>query len=74
MALASVAGTINNIGACIAIGAVAGILSGLWLRYVREKTFFSRIDKLGIIGPIFISSILGGFVISPLMYLAYKTK
>jgi hypothetical protein len=32
----------------------------------------ARIDQIGIIGPILISSIFGGFVISPLMYQTYK--
>jgi hypothetical protein len=67
-----VAGTINNIGACIAIGAVSGLVSGFWLRVVHPRLNFGRsIDHLGILGPILICSVLGGLGLSPAMYKIY---
>jgi hypothetical protein len=71
--IAVVAGTINNIGACIAIGAFSGFISGFWLRIVHPRLNFTRsIDHLGILGPILVNSILGGLVLSPAMYKIYN--
>lgn len=68
-AISVVAGTINNIGACIAIGAFAGFVSGFWLRIVHPRINANRsVDHLGIFGPILINSVIGGLVISPAMY------
>lgn len=67
-----VAGTINNIGACIAIGAFAGIVSGFWLRVVHPRiNSIKSVDHLGIFGPILVCSVLGGLVLSPAMYQSY---
>lgn len=66
------ASTINNIGGCMAIGSFAGILSGIWLGFVYHRYNFTRIDPLGIIGPIFICSIFGGFIVTPFLYLSYN--
>jgi ammonia channel protein AmtB len=72
VAIGTVAGTINNIGACIAIGAAAGFVSGFYLRVLHPRLNSNRaIDHLGIFGPILICSILGGAVISPAMYRAF---
>ena len=71
--IATVAGAINNIGACIAIGAFAGLFSGFWLRVVHPKLNATRsLDHLGILGPVLICSIIGGLVVSPAMYKIYK--
>lgn len=71
--IAVVAGTINNIGACIAIGAFSGLFSGFWLRIIHPRLNLTRsVDHLGIIGPVLICSILGGLVLSPAMYQSYK--
>jgi len=68
----AVASTINNIGACIAIGAFSGFLSGFYLQILHPRLNQNRaIDHLGIFGPILICSIFGGLVISPAMYKAY---
>lgn len=73
VSIAVVAGTINNIGACIAIGAFAGFVSGFWLRIVHPRINRTHsVDHLGIIGPILINAILGGLVISPAMYQIYN--
>jgi hypothetical protein len=67
-----VAGSINNIGACIAIGAFSGFISGFWLRIVHPRLNLTRsFDHLGILGPILICSILGGLVVSPAMYKSF---
>jgi hypothetical protein len=68
-----VAGTINNIGACIAIGAFAGFVSGFWLRVIHPRLNLTRsVDHLGIFGPILICSVLGGLVLSPSLYQIYN--
>lgn len=72
MTIGVVAGTINNIGACIAIGAFAGIVSGFWLRVVHPRiNAVKSVDHLGIFGPILVCSVLGGLVLSPAMYQSY---
>ncbi len=74
VAIGTVAGTINNIGACIAVGAAAGFVSGFYLRVLHPKLNKKQaIDHLGIFGPILICSILGGAVISPAMYKAFQS-
>jgi hypothetical protein len=71
--IATVAGTINNIGACIAIGAFAGLFSGFWLRVIHPRLNATRsLDHLGILGPVLICSIIGGLVVSPAIYRIYK--
>jgi hypothetical protein len=71
VAIGSVAGTANNLGACIAIGSAAGLISGIYLKVLHPRLNSQRaIDNLGIFGPILICSILGGLVISPAMYKA----
>ena len=68
-----VGGTINNIGACIAIGAFAGLLSSLYYRLIHAKSLFVQtIDHLGIIGPILLCSVFGGLGLAPILYAAYK--
>lgn len=64
--LSSVAGFIPNIGACICIGGSSGFLTGLWLKKVHPFiNTVIKIDELGFIGPVFLNSILGGLVVSP---------
>lgn len=67
-----VSGTISNIGACIAVGAIAGFISGFWLEIVhpRLNKNFSY-DHMGIFGPILICSILGGVALAPITYKAF---
>lgn len=70
--IAVVAGTINNIGACIAIGAFSGFVSGFWLRVIHPRLNLNRsVDHLGILGPVLVNSILGGLVLAPVMYQSY---
>jgi hypothetical protein len=70
--IAVVAGTINNIGACIAIGAFSGFVSGFWLRVIHPRLNRNRsVDHLGILGPVLVNSILGGLVLAPSMYQSY---
>lgn len=71
--IAVVAGAINNIGACIAIGAFSGFVSGFWLRIVHPRLNLTRsVDHLGILGPILVCAILGGLGLSPALYQSYK--
>jgi uncharacterized transporter YbjL len=70
-----VAGTINNIGACILIGAISGLISGFWLQVIHPRLNRNRaIDHLGIFGPILLCSVLGGLVLAPAMYKAFMSK
>jgi hypothetical protein len=65
--IAAVAGVQPKIGACIAVGAFSGLLSGFWLRKVHPLINKTRqLDSLGLFGPIFVNSLLGGVVVSPL--------
>lgn len=65
--IAAVAGVQPRIGACIAVGACSGLLSGFWLRKVHPLINKScQLDSLGLFGPIFVNSLLGGVVVSPL--------
>ncbi len=70
--IGAVAGYINNIGGCIAIGAFAGLVSGFWLRIVHPRMNKSgTFDHLGIFGTVLVNSIIGGFVVAPALYTAY---
>jgi len=72
--IGAVAGTINNIGACIAIGAFSGFISGFYLQILHPRLNQSRgVDHLGIFGPILICSIFGGLMVSPVMFKAYMS-
>jgi len=68
-----VSGSVINIGACIAIGAFSGLVSGFWLQYIHPRiNKNSSIDHIGLLGPILICSIFGGLVLAPVLYSAYK--
>lgn len=71
--IGAVASYINNIGGCIAVGAAAGFISGLWLRVVHPKiNADSKIDQLGLIGPVLINGFIGSFIVAPIVFGAYK--
>jgi hypothetical protein len=64
---------INNIGACIAIGAFAGLVSGLWLRQGYPRMNANKpYDPLGLTGPILINAFLGGLAVGPILMGAYR--
>ena len=68
-----VAPYINNIGGCIAVGAFAGIISGLWLRHGYPRMNKNRpYDPLGLTGPILLNAFFGAFVVAPILMGAYK--
>lgn len=70
--IASVAGCIDNLGACIALGAFAGVISGFWLRIVHPRINAKKIyDQIGIFGPIALNALIGGVVVAPLMFQVY---
>jgi len=67
-----VSGVINNIGACIAIGAFSGVVSGFWLEVVHPRiNRNATLDHMGIFGPILICSVLGGLGLSPALYQSF---
>ena len=73
--IASVASYINNIGGCLALGALAGLVSGMWLRIFHPRiNSDSRYDQLGLIGPVLINSILGSFAVAPILFMVYKSE
>lgn len=64
---------INNIGGCIAIGAISGIISGLWLRLGYPRMNQNQIlDPLGLTGPILINAFIGAMGVGPILMAAYK--
>jgi hypothetical protein len=70
-----VSGVVLNIGACIAIGAFSGFVSGFWFRVIHPRiNGGSIIDNLGLFGPILINAILGGFVLAPSLYQSYMNQ
>lgn len=65
---------INNAGGCIAIGAFAGIVSGLWLRHGFPRMNQNKpYDPLGLTGPILINAFIGAMGVGPILMAAYKT-
>ena len=71
--IASVASYINNIGACLAIGAAAGFVSGFWLRVIHPKINENhRYDHLGLIGTVLVNSVIGCGIVAPTVFGAYK--
>jgi len=64
--LASVAPIIDNIGVVIMIGAVAGLLSGVYMQTLHRLINKNYIyDSLGLFGPFFINSLMGSLVVAP---------
>jgi len=72
--IAGVSPYINNIGACIAVGAFAGMVSGFWLRRLHPLINQRyRVDHVGPIGPVHVNSIIAGRGVSPILFQAYKS-
>ena len=66
--LASVAPIIDNIGVVIMIGAVAGLLSGIYMQTLHRLINRNYVyDSLGLFGPFFINSLMGSLVVAPAM-------
>lgn len=73
--IASVASYINNIGGCLALGAIAGFVSGFWLRVFHPKiNADNRYDQLGLIGPVLINSVIGCLAVAPILFGIYKSE
>jgi hypothetical protein len=73
--LGAVASYINNIGACIAVGAFAGVISGFWLRVIYPRlNVNTSIDQLGLIGPIVLNAFFGAAFVGPIVFGAYKSE
>lgn len=67
-----ISGVTNNIGACIAIGAFSGLVSGFWLQVIHPRiNKTSSIDHTGMLGPILICSVIGGLVLAPSFYQSF---
>lgn len=64
--IAGVAPILINIGLIIMIGFLTGIFSGIYMRTLHVKINKNYVyDTLGLLGPFFIASFLGSFVIIP---------
>ncbi len=64
---------LNNVAACIAIGAFAGVVSGLSLRHAFPRMNQNKpIDPLGLTGPILINAFIGAIGIGPILMAVYK--
>lgn len=74
LCLASAAGFMPNIGACICVGGLSGFLTGLWLKKVHPIINSAlKMDELGFIGPVFFNSVLGGLLVTPVTLSALKS-
>lgn len=73
--LGAVSSYINNIGACITVGAIAGFISGFWLRFAHPRVNANyKYDQLGLIGPIMINAFIGTIFIAPIAFAAYTNQ
>lgn len=71
--ISSVVAYIDNIGACIAVGAFAGFLSSFWLRIIHPSLNSNKVyDHMGITGPITFNAIIGGVGLAPLLFQTYR--
>ena len=71
--IGSCAPVAHNIGIVMAIGGVAGLISGIWYRvvnkYINKEYVF---DSMGMFGSFFISSLLGSLLITPVVLAWYS--
>lgn len=64
--MGSAAPFIHNIGIVIMIGAVAGFLSGIYMRTIHLRVNKTNvIDLMGLFGPFLISALGGSLVVTP---------
>ena len=71
--ISAVSGYVNNIGACIAVGSFAGLISGWWLRRIHPSINQNHCyDHLGLVGPILINAVLGATFVAPILMAAFK--
>lgn len=65
--ISSAALILRFVGESIAVGLAIGIISGLYKRTIDKKINRNYVyDSLGLLGPFFIASILGCYVVAPL--------
>lgn len=62
-----IAGTLDNIGAFMAIGTIAGLLSSIYFAYIHPKLNRTRVSDVYGVTYIAIVSFLGTFFIAPLV-------
>lgn len=73
--MASAAPIIYNIGLVIMIGAIAGFISGIYMRTAHLKiNSTSIVDYMGLFGPFLISAFLGSFVVTPAALAYYYNR
>ncbi len=72
IAISAIAGIITNIGACIAIGAFSGLVSGFWMSVIHPRINSNKTyDSLGLFGPILFNAIIGSMAVAPIVVAAY---
>ena len=70
--VSAVAASLNNIGANIAIGAFAGLVSGFWLRVITPRlNARGSFDNLGLLGAVVLNATIGQFALAPALYRIY---
>lgn len=73
--MAAAAPLIHNIGLVIMIGAIAGFISGVYMRTLHLKINNTNIvDYMGLFGPFLISAFLGSFVVTPAALAYYYNR
>eukprot|EP00919_Chromeraceae_sp_WS-2016_P039912 GHVR01095166.1.p2 GENE.GHVR01095166.1~~GHVR01095166.1.p2 ORF type:complete len:161 (-),score=9.66 GHVR01095166.1:616-1098(-) len=73
--ISAVAGYITNSGASIAIGAFAGVVSGVWLGFIHPRVnAVSVFDSHGLLGPFLLNSFFGAFVLTPTVLAIYNER
>lgn len=65
----------QNIGLVIMIGAIAGLISGIYMRVIHPRINKNQIyDFLGLMGPFFISALIGGLVVAPAAIIGFHNN
>lgn len=68
----SVAPLLHNIGIIIMIGALMGVISGIYMNLLHPKLNQTFVyDNLGLFGPILIASLIGSALVTPITLLYY---
>ena len=73
--ISAVAGSIQTVGASIAVGFFSGGFSGFWLRVVHPKVNGKKsLDHLGLLGPVLIMATIGQLCLAPALYEVYHNR
>lgn len=66
---------IESIGACLFLGFIGGVISGIWMSVVTPKINGSSIvDCFGMVGPVLIVSLLASIIVHPSILHVFYVK